>query len=165
LFFPTCREARALSIPLLLSLQGQHLPVGLAHPLANVDQIARRRSILNEITPTTEAATLAREELLEELRTLYTPQEELDEAVKWAVAPKESVVKESLKLTIKEHPCVSIHENPAQKIRIVHRGLLALRPEYLFEFAEAIAAVALGKNDICREEVGNTFASETPCRR
>ncbi len=130
-----------------------------------MDQIARRRSILNEITPTTEAATLAREELLEELRTLYTPQEELDEAVKWAVAPKESVVKESLKLTIKEHPCVSIHENPAQKIRIVHRGLLALRPEYLFEFAEAIAAVALGKNDICREEVGNTFASETPCRR
>jgi hypothetical protein len=122
-----------------------------------VDQIARRLSILNKITPTTEAATLAREEVLEELRTLYTPQEELDEAVRWAVAPKESVVKESLNLTIKEHPCVSIHENPAQKIRIVYRGLLALRPEYSLDFAEAIAAVALGKNDICREEVGKYF--------
>jgi hypothetical protein len=157
LFFPTCREARALSMPLLLSLQGQHIPVGLAHPLANVDQIARRLSILDKIVPTTEVATLAREEVLEELRTLYTPQEELDETVRWAVAPKESVVKESLKLTIKEHTCVSMPENPAQQIRIVYRGLLALRPEYLFEFAEAIAAVVLGKNDICREEVGKYF--------
>jgi energy-coupling factor transporter ATP-binding protein EcfA2 len=61
LFFPTCRAARAISIPLLLSLQEQHLPVELAHPLANVDQIARRLSILNKITPTTEAAALARE--------------------------------------------------------------------------------------------------------
>jgi hypothetical protein len=159
LFFPTCRAARALSTPLLLSLQGQHLPVELAHPLANVDQIARRLSILNKITPTTETAVLAREEVLEELRTLYTPQEELDEAVRWAVAPKESVVKESLKLTIKEHTCVSIHENPAQKIRIVYRGLLALRPEYSLDFAKVIAAVALGKNDICREEVGKYFCS------
>jgi tetratricopeptide (TPR) repeat protein len=159
LFFPTCRAARALSTPLLLSLQGQHLPVELAHPLANVDQIARRLSILNKITPTTETAVLAREEVLEELRTLYMPQEELDEAVRWAVAPKESVVKESLKLTIKEHTCVSIHENPAQKIRIVYRGLLALRPEYSLDFAKVIAAVALGKNDICREEVGKYFCS------
>jgi len=159
LFFPTCRAARALSTPLLLSLQGQHLPVELAHPLANVDQIARRLSILNKITPTTETAVLAREEVLEELRTLYTPQEELDEAVRWAVAPKESVVKESLKLTIKEHTCVSIHENPAQKIRIVYRGLLALRPEYSLDFAKVIAAIALGKNDICREEVGKYFCS------
>jgi energy-coupling factor transporter ATP-binding protein EcfA2 len=157
LFFPTCREAKALSMPLLLSLQGQRIPVGLAHPLTNVDQIARRLSILDKIVPTTEVAALAREEVLEELRTLYTPQEELDEAVRWAVAPKESVVKESLNLTIKEHPCISIHQNPAQKIRIVYRGLLALRPEYLFEFAETIAAAALGKNDICREEVGKYF--------
>jgi tetratricopeptide (TPR) repeat protein len=157
LFFPTCRVARAISMPLLLSLQGQHFPVELAHPLANVDQIAKRLSILNKITPTTETATLAREELLEELWTLYTPQEELDEAVRWAVAPKESVVKESLKLTIKEHPCVSIHENPAQKIRTIYRGLLALRPEYSLDFAKVMAAVALGKNDICREEVGKYF--------
>jgi len=69
------------------------------------------------------------------------------------------VVKESLKLTIKEHPCVSIHENLAQKIRIVYRGLLALRPEYSLDFAKVIAAVALGKNDICREEVGKYFCS------
>jgi len=157
LFFPTCRAARALSMPLLLSLQGQHLPVELAHPLANVDQIARRLSILNKITPTTETVALAREEVLEELRTLYTPQEELDEAVKWAVTPKESVVKESLNLTIRDHACVSMQENPAQKIRIVYRGLLALRPEYLFDFAKVMAAVALGKNDICREEVGKYF--------
>jgi hypothetical protein len=94
--------------------------------------------------------------VLEELRTLYTPQEELNEAVRWAVEPKESVVKESLKLTIREHSCVSIHEDPAQKIRTVYRGLLALRPEYLLDFAKVIAAVALGKNEICRE-VGKYF--------
>jgi tetratricopeptide (TPR) repeat protein len=154
LFFPTCRAARALSTPLLLSLQGQHLPVELAHPLANMDQIARKLSILNKITPTTETAMLAREEVLEELRTLYTPQEELDEAVRWAVAPKESVVRESLKLSLGEHPCISMRDSPAQKIRVVYRGLLALRPEHSLDFAKAMAKIATGRGDMCREEVG-----------
>lgn len=154
LFFPTCREAKALSTPLLLSIQGQHIPADLAHPLANVDQIARRLSILGKITPATETAKLAREEVLEELRELYRPQEELAKAVEWAVSPKESVVRESLKLTLGEHPCISMHDSPAQKIRVAYRGLLALRPEYSLDFAKAMAKIATGRGDMCREEVG-----------
>jgi tetratricopeptide (TPR) repeat protein len=154
LFFPTCREAKALSTPLLLSIQGQHIPADLAHPLANVDQIARRLSILGKITPATETAKLAREEVLEELRELYRPQEELAKAAEWAVSPKESVVRESLKLTLGEHPCISMRDSPAQKIRVVYRGLLALRPEYSLDFAKAMAKIATGGGDMCREEVG-----------
>jgi len=154
LFFPTCREAKALSTPLLLSIQGQHIPAELAYPLTNVDQIARRLSILSKIIPATETAKLAMEEVLEELRELYKPQEELAKAVEWAVSPKESVVRESLKLTLGEHPCISTRDSPAQKIRVVYRGLLALRPEYSLDFAKAIAMIAMGKVDICREEVG-----------
>ena len=153
LFFPTCREAKALSTPLLLSIQGQHIPADLAHPLAHVDQIARRLSILTKINPTAEAARLAMEEVLEELRELYKPQEELAKAVEWAVSPKESVVKESLKLTLGEHPCISTRDSSAQKIRVIYRGLLALRPEYSFDFARAMAMIAIGKGDICGEEV------------
>ncbi len=154
LFFPTCRKAKALSTPLLLSIQGQHIPADLAYPLANVDQIARRLSILGKITPATETAKLAREEVLEELRELYRPQEELAKAVEWAVSPKESVVRESLKLTLGEHPCISMHDSLAQKIRLVYRGLLALRPEYSLDFAKAMAMIATGRGDMCREEVG-----------
>jgi tetratricopeptide (TPR) repeat protein len=154
LFFPTCREAKALSTLLLLSIQGQHIPADLAYPLANVDQIARRLSILGKITPATETAKLAREEVLEELRELYRPQEELAKAVEWAVSPKESVVRESLKLTLGEHPCISMRDSPAQKIRVVYRGLLALRPEYSLDFAKAMAMIATGRGDMCREEVG-----------
>ncbi len=154
LFFPTCREAKALSTPLLLSIQGQHIPAELAYPLANVDQIARRLSILSKITSTAETAKLAMEEVLEELRELYRPQEELGKAVEWAISPKESVVRETLKLTLGEHPCISMGDSPAQKIRVVYRGLLVLRPEYSLDFAKAIAMIAVGRGDICREEVG-----------
>ncbi|AET32851.1 hypothetical protein [Pyrobaculum ferrireducens] len=152
LFFPTCREARALAVPLMLSLENEHLPVEVAYPLANVDHIARRLSILGKMGPAADA--LLREEILEELRDLYSPREEVIHAVRWSVAPKESVVREALKQAAGADPCMTPTGNPVQKLRTVYRGLLVLHPDLILQIARAIASIALGTGEHCRGEAG-----------
>ena len=150
-FFPTCQTARALATPLWLSLEGQQLPADLAYPLANVDSIARRIALLSKLGPQ-EAGV--KEEVLEELKELYTPREELAPAVKWAVAPKESIIRESLRLTARENPCLLSPDNPARLIRTVYKGLLVLDSEIIFEFAKVIASLSLGQGEFCMSKIG-----------
>lgn len=150
LFFPTCQEAKAVSTPLTLSLEGQHLPIDIAYPLAQVEYIARRLSILSKLT----TDTGVREEVLEELRELYRPREEVAYAVRWAVSPKESIVKEALGLTLAENPCLTQADSSAQRLRIVYKGLLAIRPELALELAKAMASIALGEYDFCAQPIG-----------
>ncbi|ABL87658.1 conserved hypothetical protein [Pyrobaculum islandicum DSM 4184] len=161
LFFPTCQIARALAIPLLLSLQGQHIPPAIIHPLSNADRISRRLYILSRASATLDSA--AREEILEELKELYQPQEEFVDIAEWASAPKESVVVESLKLSIREDRCTNIQGSPIHKIRTVYKGLMTLDYRYAIDLAKAVASIALGI-DICKEDIGKylCYRGEVP---
>ncbi|MEM1597543.1 MAG: ATP-binding protein [Pyrobaculum sp.] len=154
LFFPTCGKSCEVAPALWLSLRGEHLPAEVARLLPHAQQISRRLSILNKITLTTDLAKLIREEVLEELRELYDAGE-ADLSIKWASSPKESVVTEALKITLRRDACASHVENVTSHIRTIYRGLLTLRPELVVKFAEALANVATGRFGFCSEEVGN----------
>jgi len=150
-FFPTCEKARAISVALLLSLQGEYLPPAVAQVLPNAAQIARQLAILAKLSIFTDVVKLVAEEILEELRELYTPREEFAASIKWATGPKESVVAEALKLKAGEIPCLT--QPDLENIRAVYRGLLLLSPEFHPRLAEAIARVALSGDEACGGEM------------
>ncbi|ACB40562.1 hypothetical protein [Pyrobaculum neutrophilum] len=150
-FFPTCREAKLVAAPLKLSLRGQHIPPELAFPLANVEKISRRLRILGRIS---QLDDVTREEVVEELSELYQPQEEARYAVEWASAPKESVVVEALTREMAGDPCMQTQGDAVQALRTVYRGLMALRPEYVFDFAKYTGLIALGDYSVCGGELG-----------
>ncbi|MEM4632412.1 MAG: hypothetical protein QW610_02195 [Pyrobaculum sp.] len=154
LFFPTCRDAKSISIPLLLSLKGQYLPYGITQPLSNIDKVSRRLLMLNKLTSLKDVTSLVVEEILEELRELYEADTASVAAQQWSVDRKESIVAESLKLTLEHEQCIEKLQDVVQKIRIVYKGLLAIKQDIAYDFAKAIAYIATGRLDICKEEVG-----------
>ncbi|MFN7106289.1 MAG: hypothetical protein ACK4M3_06900, partial [Pyrobaculum sp.] len=135
-------ENRRLVPAISLSLGGIHLPPAVAYLFPDVEKIAKRLKVLEMRTDNGRI----REGLVEELEEFFEIDEGMWNDLMWSASPKESVVREALR-------GLESSTDVVKDVRTIYRGLIAVDPDAVHDFAKAIAHIAWGLNP-CHLEIG-----------